>query len=156
MISLQFYKGKHFWKSPSEYKPGEAVTDTQVSEIEQMLGVRLPKKYVELMQEQNGGELAYRYVLFDDGDAAVVPYFHELEVDRGVGLSPIFVEECGLPEHLVLLTGDFHSWVALDYRNERSVPRVVYVAEDESGNGLWQEYLLAETFDQFVERLFLK
>ncbi|MCL7749378.1 SMI1/KNR4 family protein [Halalkalibacter alkaliphilus] len=155
-MSLQFYNGTNFWKSPSGYKPGEQVTNAQVAEVEQLLGISLPRKYVELMQEQNGGELAYRYVLFEDGDAAVVPYFHELEMDRGVGLSLIFVEECGLPDHLVLLTGDFHSWIALDYRNGRSEPAVLYITEDESGNGLWQEHIIAENFDQFLGRLFQK
>ncbi|WP_332697400.1 SMI1/KNR4 family protein [Halalkalibacter lacteus] len=155
-MSLQFYKHDHFWKSPSEYKPGEKVTEQTVSEVETHLGVPLPKAYVTLMKEQNGGELTYRYVLFNDGDAAIIPYFHELDVESGVGLSSVFVEECGLPDHLVLLTGDFHSWLALDYRKGANEPAIIYITEHESGNGTWQEHFLATSFDEFSGRLFKK
>ncbi|MDT8860104.1 SMI1/KNR4 family protein [Alkalihalobacillus sp. MEB130] len=155
-MSLQFYTGKNFWKSPSEYKPSEKVTKTKVKEIEKHLGVVLPIKYVSLMEEQNGGELSYRYVLFEDGDAAIVPYFHELEVETGVGLSPVFVDEFGLPDGVVVITGDFHSWLALDYREDKMDPKVIYITEDDSGNGTWQEHYLAKSFDEFTGRLFKK
>jgi hypothetical protein len=155
-MSLQFYKGNHFWKIPSEYKPGDNVTKEAISAVETHLGVQLPKGYVALMKEQNGGELTYRYVLFNDGDAAIIPYFHELDVECGVGLSPVLVEECGLPDHLVLLTGDFHSWLALDYSKSANEPAVVYITEHESGNGTWQEHFLAHSFDEFTGRLFQK
>ncbi|MFC0472988.1 SMI1/KNR4 family protein [Halalkalibacter kiskunsagensis] len=155
-MSLRFYKQGHFWKSPSEYKPGEKVTDETLLDVETHLGFQLPKDYVALMKEQNGGELTYRYVLFADGDAAIIPYFHELDVQSGVGLSTVFVEECGLPDNLVLLTGDLHTWLALDYRYNVKEPAVVYITEHESGNGTWQEHFLAHSFEEFTKRLFQK
>lgn len=155
-MSLQFYEGQNFWKSPSEYKPGEHLIAETVSRVEELLGVQLPEAYVAYMLEQNGGELNYRYVLFEDGDAAVVPYLYEIDVESGIGLSPVLVEECGLPEGLVLLTGDFDSWVALDYRKQANEPAVVYVTESERGDGMWVEYPLAPSFRAFTKKLFQK
>ncbi len=155
-MSLQFYQGQNFWKSPSEYKPGERLTPEKIRQVEQLLGVTLPATYVAYMLEQNGGELTYRYVLFEDGDAAIIPYLYEIEMESGIGLSPVFLEECGLPAGLVLLTGDFDSWVALDYRNQVKEPAVVYLVISENGDGRFEEYPLASTFQAFTNQLFQK
>ncbi|WP_227936099.1 SMI1/KNR4 family protein [Alkalihalobacillus deserti] len=154
-MSLRFYEGINFWKSPSEYKPGVKLTKERLQEVEQLLGVKLPMAYIQLMEAQNGGELSFRYVLFEDGDAAIIPYLYEIDIDHGIGLSPIFIEECSLPEGMVLLTGDLHSWLALDYRKNKQ-PSVIYITESDSVNGTWEEYPLATTFAEFTGRLFLK
>ncbi|TWI54666.1 SMI1/KNR4 family protein [Halalkalibacter nanhaiisediminis] len=155
-MRLQFYEGQSFWKSATEYKPGEKLTIEKVNLVEQQLCVKLPKDYVTLMLEQNGGELKYRYVLFEDGDAAIVPYLYEIDVESGVGLSSVFVEECGLPNGIVLLTGDFESWVALDYRKQGAEPGVVYFIGSENGDGSWEEQLIATSFQEFTKKLFQK
>ncbi len=155
-MGLQFYDGHHFWKSPSEYEPGETLTENTLEEVEKLLGLKLPESYVRYMREQNGGELAYRYVLFDDGDAAIVPFLHEIDIERGVGLSPVFVEACDLPEGIVLITGDLDSWVALDYRKELGEPEVIYLVESANGDGSWEEHLIAPTFELFTKKLFKK
>ncbi|GAE25636.1 hypothetical protein JCM9140_1643 [Halalkalibacter wakoensis JCM 9140] len=155
-MSLQFYDGSQFWKSPSEYKPGQRVTEEKRTEIESLLNVELPATYIQLMEQQNGGELLYRYVLFEDGDAAIIPYFHELELKSGVGLSSVFIEELGLPNDLIMLTGDFHSWLALDYRHGKKEPSVLYLSEDDPASGVWNEHLIANTFDDFLKQLFKK
>lgn len=156
-MSLDFYTGGPFWKAPSEYKPGDPLTRQRISEVEQLLDVTLPQTYIRYMLEQNGGELAYRYVLFDDGEAAIIPFLYELEPTSGVGLSPLLLEESGLPSGLVLLTGDFDSWLALDYRKRRSDPGVVYVTSgDDPASGQWQEHCLADTFEEFTRKLFRK
>lgn len=155
-MSLEFYQGEHFWKSPSEYEPGEALTEESLKLVERRLGVSLPHSYLRYMFEQNGGELAYRYMLFEDGDAAIIPYLHEIDIESGVGLSPLFIEVCGLPEDLVLITGDLDSWLALDYRNQKEEPAVIFLLESETGDGSWEEHRIAPTFEAFTKRLFKK
>lgn len=152
---MEFYKQTGFWKKSTQYKPGEPLTNEKLIKVEEHLGRQLPASYVTLMKAQNGGELKHRYVLFEDGEAAIIPYFYEVDLDHGIGLTPVFIEECGLPEGLVLLTGDLHSWLALDYRKSKD-PSVVYISEDESESGLWEEYPLALTFSEFTARLFRK
>ncbi|WP_088102307.1 SMI1/KNR4 family protein [Halalkalibacter urbisdiaboli] len=156
-MSILFYEGTGFWKSPTEYKPGEALTSGALSEIEQKLDVRLPKEYISLMQQQNGGNLSFGYIPFEDGDVVWIPYFQELEVDAGVGLSTIFAEECGLPTKMVLIAGDFETWLALDYRGGVE-PAVVYWQQtlSESGESVWEEYRVADTFSQLLRKLFRK
>ncbi|WP_100372610.1 SMI1/KNR4 family protein [Bacillus sp. FJAT-45037] len=152
-MPIEQYQGKSFWKVPSEYKPGKKLTEEMVRKVEEMLDVSLPKEYVSLMMEQNGGELNYRYVFFEDDEAAIIPFFHELDEETGVGLSQIFMTQLHLAERQVLLTGDMHTWTSLDYRYDHQ-PRVVYFYE--TGDGQWGEELIAETFDLFLSKLFKK
>jgi hypothetical protein len=153
MQMLKRYEGKGFWKRPTTYKPGEQLTEKQISEIEEFLDVELPQPYISLMKEQNGGELYYRYVLFNDGQATLIPYFQELDLETGVGLSSIFSEQLHLPNHQLLLTGDTHTWITLDYRSS-DTPKVCYFTELEDGR--WAEELIAETFEDFLLKLFTK
>lgn len=153
-MSLDFYQGGPFWKSPSEYKPGVPLTPQRITEVEQLLGVSLPDTYVRYMLEQNGGELAYRYVLFDDGEAAIIPYLYEMDTAGGVGMSPLFLEQFGLPKGLVLLTGDFDSWLALDYRHLAELEVIYMTNEGDSVSAEWKEYRLAASFEDFTAKLF--
>jgi SMI1-KNR4 cell-wall len=58
------------------------------------------------------------------------------------------IAEWGLPEGIVLLSGDGHSWVALDYRNTKKEPPVIFV-ESESG----RTESIAPNFENFLQRL---
>ncbi|MBP3950481.1 SMI1/KNR4 family protein [Bacillus suaedae] len=153
---IEMYEGNDFWASPSEYKPGEQLTIEKRITLERNLGVKFPDEFIQLMEMQNGGQLSYRYVLFEDGDAAIIPFFYEMEEDSGIGLSQVFVEECGLPEGIILLTGDFHTWVALDYREDKQVPAVVYIVQSEMDENKWEEFQMASTFNEFLGKLFKK
>jgi hypothetical protein len=64
--------------------------------------------------------------------------------------TPYLVEEWGLPAPLVLLSGDGHHWVGLDYRTcERDEePSVTWFETD-----LDAELVLAADFRSFVEGL---
>lgn len=150
---IQLYKGEGFWKRPTSYKPGKRLTENAIHQIENLLDVELPLMYKKLMNEQNGGELTYRYLLFEDGEAAIIPYFQELDAECGVGLSSVFIEQLHLPERQVLLTGTMDTWLSLDYRYT-TVPKVVYFSANEDGS--WSEEVAAQSFDEFLGKLFLK
>src|SRR5690606_37330797 len=63
------------------------------------------------------------------------------EIERIAGLDPdtylsVFdssrlTVEWGLPKELVLLEGDGHTWIALDYRKSTEGPTVIAIATDE-------------------------
>jgi SMI1-KNR4 cell-wall len=40
-------------------------------------------------------------------------------------------EEWNLPKELILIGGDGHDWVALDYRNSRTCPPIVHINSEE-------------------------
>ena len=56
--------------------------------------------------------------------------------------------EWGLPQGLVLLDGDGHTWTALDYRSGAGEPSVVGL-ELEAGD----ELLIASSFDELLDSL---
>ncbi|WP_100407118.1 SMI1/KNR4 family protein [Bacillus solitudinis] len=156
-MSLLFYEGTKFWSSPSEYKPGSKLTDKHIAQIEESLSVKLPNEYIDLMKQQNGGTLTYGYIPFEDGDVVWIPYFQELELEAGVGLSPIFLEESALPANMVLIAGDFDTWLVLDYRNNEE-PAVVYWQQivTDTGDSSWQEYHIATSFAELLTKIFMK
>jgi hypothetical protein len=55
--------------------------------------------------------------------------------------------EWDLPSDLVLLCGDGHIWIALDYRGGTPEPQVVFLDVDSHSTPL------AATFDVFVSKL---
>lgn len=81
--------------------------------------------------------------------------FHSTNASAsGDGLSlfdtPYLIQEWGLPDGLVLLSGDGHSWIALDYREAAAEdrPPVIYVDAQSR-----QVVRLAVSFRHFVEGL---
>jgi hypothetical protein len=88
--------------------------------------VTLPAALVDLLRVRNGGgvhQTRRRYPISQPTswahDHVPVPTVMGIG-DDGSGLSitdtPYLVQEWGLPEPVVLLTGDGHWWIALDYR----------------------------------------
>lgn len=149
-----------FWSpdaGPGRFSP---LTDEDVARAEAVLGVRLPAEYVELLAAQNGGSVSRDFDAFPTS----VPTswaedhvcFHAM---AGIGPtgdwssvteSPALVKEWGMPPELVLLSGDGHYWIALDYRGlaEPSDPSVVWF-----DNEVNEDITLAADFRSFVEGL---
>jgi hypothetical protein len=67
---------------------------------------------------------------------------------RSIFDSPSLIEEWQLPKGLVLIDGDGHTWLALDYRVSKTTPRVIVIESDESN------YLVvASNFNEFLQSL---
>ncbi|MFF7888610.1 SMI1/KNR4 family protein [Streptomyces sp. NPDC020794] len=136
------------------------LTDWVVQDAELRLGVRLPVSLLEILRVQNGGLVAELWNAFPTDVPTSWSENHvPLDEVRGIGRhdgqlslldSPYLVEEWGLPSPLVLLSGDGHCWIALDYRacGERGEPSVTWF--DVDGD---TELPLATNFQTFVERL---
>ncbi|MER7622546.1 SMI1/KNR4 family protein [Streptomyces sp. NPDC126503] len=136
------------------------VTEEAIKEAEHRLGVRLPASLLELLRIRDGGLVAEAWDAFPTDvptswSADHVPFGELLGIgryDRRSSLldSPYRIAEWGLPTPLVLLSGDGHTWIALDYRScgERGEPSVTWF-DEEYGTGL----PLAADFRTFVERL---
>ncbi|KGA98586.1 hypothetical protein AJ85_20240 [Alkalihalobacillus alcalophilus ATCC 27647 = CGMCC 1.3604] len=137
---------KEVWKERSVYKPGEVLTNELLFAVETSLNLSLPTLYKQLMKIQNGGELSVP-IYPSEELPYVIHYLQEIELEKGVGLSKVFIEEFHLPNELILITGDLFSWLAFDYRLNLDEPRVVFFYEED---GVWQEIEVAETFEQFI------
>jgi hypothetical protein len=148
--------------------PNPPLEDATLAEVERRLGVKLPAAYVAIMRDlHNGGYVPsmlirvdapvsedLAHALLDNGYATLGSLagvtLTEEDWQRSILGSPKMIEEWGLPSGLVLIDGDGHSWIALDYREPGAEPRVVAIDSDSGGS-----IELAPTFDAFLERLVL-
>jgi hypothetical protein len=141
------------------------LTDAMVREAERVLGVRLPASLLALLRVQNGGQVATNWNAFPTSRPTSwsddhVPFDALLGIGRSSwepneqALSlldtPYLVQEWGLPSPLVLLSGDGHTWIGLDYRvrGRPGEPSVTWFDTE-----LDTELALAVDFRSFVEGL---
>jgi hypothetical protein len=159
-----FRREAHVINYPEE---GPPLTDALVSDAERILQVRLPDSYVALMRECNGG-----YVIRDafpvteptswaPDHIGVATIFgiaaaggDETDDPPGMGkgilVTPYMLREWNLPKGIVLIDGDGHRWIALDYREcgPTGIPSVVWLNPDAD-----EDIQLAPTFEDFVSGL---
>lgn len=46
--------------------------------------------------------------------------------EKGILESEYLIQEWDLPKNVVLISGDGHSWIALDYRNSKAEPSAAF------------------------------
>ncbi|QDU83742.1 SMI1 / KNR4 family protein [Planctomycetes bacterium Pla163] len=151
MITPADFWGANYYKNPP-------LTEAALALAEERLGVTLPPEYVDLLRVQNGGytaRFAYPmstqtswaddHVPFDEMAGVVV------DPDHGgvhnILLSQSMAEEWELPPNQVLLAGDGHWWITLDYRGS-TVPAVAWL-DVETG----EDIEVAPTFRDFLKGL---
>lgn len=145
-----------FWDPDDDEAAGPATADL-VAATEKAVGVTLPETLVRLLRLRNGGVVfeawdafptgADDHVLFDVLLGAGPP---DVPDSATLGDTPYLVAEWGLPSPVLLLSGDGHTWVALDYRvcGPAGEPSVVWLDADRGS-----ERALAPDFRTFVEGL---
>ncbi|NUK73497.1 SMI1/KNR4 family protein [Streptomyces lunaelactis] len=147
------------WSSGT-YGVQPPLTDEVAREAEQVLDLALPFSLLDLLRVQNGGEVSSDWNAFPTAQptswsADHVP-FSELmgighrELTASLLATPYLVEEWDLPSPIVLISGDGHYWIALDYREcgRRGEPSVIWLDAD-----LDSELQLAVDFRSFIEGL---
>ncbi|WMX45214.1 SMI1/KNR4 family protein [Streptomyces roseicoloratus] len=147
-----------FWgEGPYGVRP---LTDAAVRHAERGLGVRLPASLLDMLRVRNGGPVAESWNAFPTSTPTSWSEDHvPLDDMMGIGdhesrlsllESPYLVAEWGLPSPLVLISGDGHCWIALDYRScgKRGEPSVTWFDVDTG-----TELPLAPDFRAFVEGL---
>jgi hypothetical protein len=137
-----------FWDWSSEHGVLEPLTD----DVLRALGVTLPEEYVALLRLRNGGSVADPFRAFELPPGTRGDTYAELRSLNGIGPdsaseNAYLTTEWEMPAELVLLDGDGHTWIALDYR-AGGAPSVVWY-----DNELDQDIQLAADFRAFVEGL---
>ncbi|RSS64669.1 SMI1/KNR4 family protein [Streptomyces sp. WAC07061] len=120
----------------------------------------MPASLLEILRVRNGGVVADAWNAFPT-DVPTSWSGNHVPLDELMGIgrhdgrlsmldTAYLVEEWGLPSPLVLLSGDGHCWIALDYRGcaVDEEPSVTWFDVDDSS-----ELPLAVDFRAFVERL---
>ncbi|MFE9581157.1 SMI1/KNR4 family protein [Nocardia sp. NPDC006044] len=144
-----------FW-SDSDYGVLDPLTDDGVRAAENQLGVELPASLLRLLGVQNGGTVADQWNAFPFPALALgIDSYAPFDVVMGVGPNglldtPYLIKEWGLPSPIVLLAGDGHWWVGLDYRNcgPRGEPSVTFFDADQENS-----VTLASDFETFLQGL---
>lgn len=141
---------------------GAPCTAEMVRAAETKLGYRLPSRYVEVLQEKNGGGLARRCIRTSAPTSWAPDHIkvnailgvggHEWSIDSDEGGSPYMITEWGYPSIGVVICempSAGHDAVMLDYSEcgPEGEPRVTYVDDDHS------TLVLATSFSDFLEEL---
>lgn len=127
----------------------EDFDESRLKEAEDFLGVKLPSSYIELMKTQNGGRL-FRNSFELNFKKIRIDYLLGIgrKVNEGILITPYMIKEWELPSNIVLISGDGHSWVVLDYRHEKIEPSISFIDTEEE-----IDVQLAINFESFVNQL---
>lgn len=100
----------HLWQDDMDSLP--LFNDKTIHIVEEKLQLSLPLDYIELMKIQNGGRLQRNLFKLDDKEIFIDELFGISEnEDEGILTTIYMREEWELPENIILLSGDGHSWV---------------------------------------------
>ncbi|MEC0985938.1 SMI1/KNR4 family protein [Bacillus safensis] len=146
---------KSFWEIGDEgYYTLKKITAEEVAKAEKKLGVTLPDTYKKLILEQNGGYIVHNAFPSTHSNSWAedhIQFNHLLGIaeDEGIMDSAYLIKEWELPEGLVLINGDGHTWVAMDYRKTKENPSIHYFDVE-----MEEDFKLADSFDEFIEGLY--
>lgn len=138
---------------------GPPLTDAMVTRAESVLGLSLPSAYLALMRRCNGGYLKDTAVPTSRPTSWAADHVSMSSIlgvpavgdegrygtGSGILCTPYMTREWGLPQRLVLLDGDGHTWTALDYRLGAGEPSVAWL-DVEAGH----ELLIASSFEALL------
>lgn len=144
-----------FWDDTSAVRP--SLSSGLLQQAEQMLGVQLPADLLALLWQRNGGQTrgfvypmahptswAQNHVPFDELFGILLP---DETGFMSILDTPYLTEEWGLPENQVLLSGDGHWFITLDYRHGPE-PRVAWIDTE-----MEEDVLVADNFSAFLAGL---
>ncbi len=144
-----------FWQKDNDYGKLEPLTDEMVEIAEEELNIKLPNSYINILKQQNGGYIKYNAHPSDvptswADDHVNVDHLFGIGMgkDKGILESEYLIQEWDLPKGVVLISGDGHSWIALDYRNSKTEPPVIFIDVEQN-----QEIRLAKNFEKFINGL---
>lgn len=145
-----------FWGE--NYYNHPPVTDRMIATAEQQLGVKLPTEYLALLRIQNGGytqglahPMTRRTSWADDHvplhSLAGIVTDQKLRTCHNILDTEYLTREWDLPSHQVLIAGEGHWWISLDYR-KRKKPSVVWLNVESD-----QDFQIAPSFAAFLAGL---
>ena len=144
---------KLIWnKEIEEYKLA-SINKDDISNAEQLLNVKLPDSYIKLMLEQNGGVPIHQSFPCEISNSWAddhVPVHGIYGIgEEGILQSQYLIEEWVLPNAVVLFSGDGHSWLAMDYRQTKNDPPIIWIDKE-------QDIIIdiANDFSSFIEGLY--
>ncbi|NKE08214.1 SMI1/KNR4 family protein [Bacillus selenatarsenatis] len=145
----------NIWQEGNDYGKLEPLTDEIVKQAEGKLEIKLPTSYISILKQQNGGYIKFNTYPLNAPVSMVGNYVNVDHIfgigmgkEKGILESKYLIQEWELPDNIVLISGDGHSWIALDYRTSKIEPPVILI--DAESN---EEIQLAKDFEEFINGL---
>jgi len=145
-----------FWDN--NYYNHPALTEEMIEFAEHTLNVKLPAMLIEILKKQNGGytkgfafpmkqrtSWSANHVLLSGLNGIVTD--NDIKTSLNILDTDYMTKEWDLPPKQVLLSGDGHTWITLDYR-EGDNPTVRWI--DVECN---EDIHIADSFDNFINGL---
>lgn len=148
---------RKIWAERDEdYYQLPSLTDKDIEKAELLFNNKLPEAYLAILRIQNGGEIRYNASPTKESDGwqeAFISIDHIMGIGKEPSIlnTPYFLTEWGMPKDVVLLSGDGQTWIALDYRDAKDSPSVIYI-----DNELEKELKLADSFQEFINGLYVE
>jgi hypothetical protein len=150
-------KATEFWGA--NYYNNPPVLDANIAKAEAHFGKRLPKLYLDLIRIQNGGYtqgLAFPTKKPTSWAADHVPFeemagivFRDDLPMHSIMVTDYMIKGWGLPADQILLAGDGHTWISLDYR-KRTIPAIKWIdVECEDEHRFWRKRSRSSTQHSF-------
>ncbi|MCY9846365.1 SMI1/KNR4 family protein [Vibrio caribbeanicus] len=148
------------WESDND-----SYNDVVLIAVEKKLGVKLPASYIDLMKVWNGCyfEDEYQVPIENDvpqelsyylGDgfwalSSIAGLSLDESNDSGILYTSSSASEWGVPNGVIAFCGDGHTWLALDYRNEKlDEPSVIFIESDDLNS-----FVISNNFIDFLKKL---
>lgn len=146
----------NFWDQGHVYNL--PLTANMISETEHHFGVKLPDELIELLRIQNGGyTIGFVFPMKEKtswaDDHVPLDELAGIDLDResmsvfNLANSSSLSKEWNVPEKQILLAGDGHYWITLDYRIGH-VPTVAWIDTECA-----QDIQVANSFSSFLAGL---
>ena len=123
------------WDKEDEEYTLENLSKGAIENAEQLLQVKLPESYINLMFEQNGGvpfHQAFPCSVPNSWADDHVPVEQIFGIgEEGILQSEYLIEEWELPNKIVIFSGDGPGWLAMDYRQKTTEPPIIWIDTEE-------------------------
>jgi len=150
-ISIDEFWGSNYYKHPP-------LTEKMISDAENQLGIKLPLELISLLKLQNGGYTkGLAFPMFQETswsenhiplrDLNGIVADKAIETAQNILDTAYMTEEWELPEKQVLLSGDGHYWITLDYR-KGDIPSVAWIDVESD-----EDIQIAKSFQEFYNGL---
>ena len=135
------------------YYNNPRLTDEMIDFAEKSFNVKFPKLYLDFLKIQNGGYIINGLFYPLDDDYIEFRELYGIVIDNSIETShnildtEYLINEWNLPRDIVIISGDGHCWVVLDYRKSIS-PTISWIDSEFD-----KDIHLADSFKGFIERL---
>lgn len=127
------------------------ITQEKIDSVESKYNIKLPTGYINFLKTQNGGYINYNTIP-EWEDKITLDFISGIQGSEYDTLekSDYYIKEWNLPQKLLLLSGDGHWWVCLDYRkmNERGEPKISYLDSEYK-----IDTVISDSFKDFIDKL---